>query len=56
MEKTTIKLPGKNNFFIQEAYKVLRTNLQKLGRAGQKGFSCGCRHEKVGDSGQKYYR
>ena len=31
MEKTTIKLPGKNNFFIQEAYKVLRTNLQFCG-------------------------
>lgn len=31
MEKTTIKLPGKNNFFTQEAYKVLRTNLQFCG-------------------------
>lgn len=31
MKKTTIKLPGKNDFFTQEAYKVLRTNLQFCG-------------------------
>ncbi len=31
MAKTTLKLIGENNFFVQEAYKVLRTNLQFCG-------------------------
>ena len=32
MEEIKLKLPGTDNFFIQEAYKVLRTNLQFCGR------------------------
>lgn len=32
MKTTTLKLPGKNDFFTQEAYKVLRTNLQFCGQ------------------------
>ncbi len=31
MEKIMVKLPGKDDFFTQEAYKVLRTNLQFCG-------------------------
>lgn len=31
MEETILKIPGKNDFFTQEAYKVLRTNLQFCG-------------------------
>lgn len=32
MEKINLKLPGTNDFFVQEAYKVLRTNLQFCGQ------------------------
>lgn len=32
MEKIRLKLPGNNDFFTQEAYKVLRTNLQFCGQ------------------------
>lgn len=32
MNKISIKLPGENDFFTQEAYKVLRTNLQFCGQ------------------------
>lgn len=32
MEAITLKLPGANDFFIQEAYKVLRTNVQFSGQ------------------------
>lgn len=32
MNKISIKLPGGNDFFTQEAYKVLRTNLQFCGQ------------------------
>lgn len=32
MEEIKLKLPGADNFFVQEAYKVLRTNLQFCGR------------------------
>ena len=32
MEKITLKLPGANDYFTQEAYKVLRTNLQFCGQ------------------------
>lgn len=32
MNKTTIKLPGEKDFFTQEAYKTLRTNLQFCGQ------------------------
>lgn len=32
MENITLKLPGENDFFTQEAYKVLRTNLQFCGK------------------------
>ena len=32
MEKIKLKLPGEDNFFVQEAYKVLRTNLQFCGQ------------------------
>lgn len=32
MEGITLKLPGVNDFFTQEAYKVLRTNLQFCGQ------------------------
>lgn len=32
MNKISIKLPGDNDFFTQEAYKVLRTNLQFCGQ------------------------
>lgn len=32
MKKISIKLPGENDFFTQEAYKVLRTNLQFCGQ------------------------
>ncbi len=32
MEKINLKLPGKEDFFVQEAYKVLRTNLQFCGQ------------------------
>lgn len=31
MDKVQIKLPGMNDYFTQEAYKVLRTNLQFCG-------------------------
>ena len=31
MKSTDLKLPGANDFFTQEAYKVLRTNLQFCG-------------------------
>lgn len=31
MKNTSLKLPGTNDFFTQEAYKVLRTNLQFCG-------------------------
>ena len=31
MERITVKLPGKGDFFTQEAFKVLRTNLQFCG-------------------------
>lgn len=31
MEKTNLKLPGTDDFFVQEAYKVFRTNLQFCG-------------------------
>ena len=31
METTKLKLPGANDFFTQEAYKVLRTNIQFCG-------------------------
>ena len=30
--KTTLKLPGEKDFFTQEAYKTLRTNLQFCGQ------------------------
>ena len=30
--KTTLKLPGKKDFFTQEAFKTLRTNLQFCGQ------------------------
>lgn len=32
MEPIKLKLPGENDFFTQEAYKVLRTNLQFCGQ------------------------
>lgn len=32
METINLKLPGQNDFFTQEAYKVLRTNLQFCGQ------------------------
>lgn len=32
MEKITINLPGSEDFFVQEAYKTLRTNLQFCGQ------------------------
>lgn len=32
MEMVTLKLPGANDYFTQEAYKVLRTNLQFCGQ------------------------
>lgn len=32
MERIKLKLPGANNFFTQEAYKTLRTNLQFCGQ------------------------
>lgn len=32
MEKISLKLPGTDDFFVQEAYKVLRTNLQFCGQ------------------------
>lgn len=32
MEKTTLKLAGSDDFFTQEAYKALRTNLQFCGQ------------------------
>lgn len=32
MEKITLKLPGEKDFFTQEAFKVLRTNLQFCGQ------------------------
>ncbi len=32
MEEVTLKLPGSNDFFTQEAYNVLRTNLQFCGQ------------------------
>lgn len=32
MEPITLKLPGENDYFTEEAYKVLRTNLQFCGR------------------------
>ena len=32
LEPITLKLPGDNDFFTQEAYKVLRTNLQFCGQ------------------------
>lgn len=32
LKKTTIKLPGDNDFFTQEAFKALRTNLQFCGQ------------------------
>lgn len=32
MEDITLKLPGEDDFFIQEAFKVLRTNLQFCGQ------------------------
>lgn len=32
MGKTQVNIPGMDNFFIQEAYKVLRTNLQFCGQ------------------------
>lgn len=32
MEKLTLKLPGERDFFTQEAFKVLRTNLQFCGQ------------------------
>ena len=32
MRKTELKLPGQNDYFIEEAYKVLRTNLQFCGQ------------------------
>lgn len=32
MEKIRLKLPGNKDFFTQEAYKVLRTNLQFCGQ------------------------
>lgn len=32
MEKITLKLPGSEDFFTKEAYKVLRTNLQFCGQ------------------------
>lgn len=32
MEPITLKLPGSDDFFTQEAYKVLRTNLQFCGQ------------------------
>ena len=31
MQEIKLKLPGADNFFVQEAYKVLRTNLQFCG-------------------------
>ena len=32
MQKIKLKLPGADNFYVQEAYKVLRTNLQFCGQ------------------------
>lgn len=32
MEKINLKLPGQNEYFTEEAYKVLRTNLQFCGQ------------------------
>ena len=32
MESIRLKLPGSDDFFTQEAYKVLRTNLQFCGQ------------------------
>lgn len=32
MEDITLKLPGEDDFFTQEAFKVLRTNLQFCGQ------------------------
>ena len=32
MELTRLTLPGEEDFFTQEAYKVLRTNLQFCGQ------------------------
>ena len=32
MEKITLKLPGEDAFFTQEAFRVLRTNLQFCGQ------------------------
>ena len=32
MRELTLKLPGNDNFFVQEAYKTLRTNLQFCGQ------------------------
>ena len=32
MEETVLKLPGTKDFFTQEAYHVLRTNLQFCGQ------------------------
>ena len=32
MEPIKLKLPGENDFFTQEAFKVLRTNLQFCGQ------------------------
>ena len=35
MEDITLKLPGEDDFFTQEAFKVLRTNLQFCGQDKQ---------------------
>ena len=32
MENIKLDLPGQNDFFTEEAYKVLRTNLQFCGQ------------------------
>ena len=32
MEPIKLKIPGENDFFTEEAYKVLRTNLQFCGQ------------------------
>ena len=32
MQSTILKLPGANDFFTQEAFKALRTNLQFCGQ------------------------
>ena len=49
MKKATLKLDGTENFFIQEAYKVLRSNLQFCGQDIKVILITSC-HENEGKS------